>query len=159
MKAILSTTLLLSGPALVHGLCQKYVAAATTAAENLQSAYFSGGTYPSQPVWISAVDAWHLQRRGFLLSFLFDQIPSAYHLVDGLTGASTYSGVINTVFTNYESQLQNGGSYDDVQWVSVAYLSAGNIDMAKKYYDIASTAVDSSYCGGGCMLFFGVSND
>ncbi|PBK90828.1 glycoside hydrolase family 76 protein [Armillaria gallica] len=139
MKAILSTTLLLFGPTLVRGLCQKYVDAATTAAANLQSAYFSGGTYPSQPVWISAVDAWHLQR------------------LDGLTGASTYSGVINTVFTNYENELQNGGSYDDVQWVSVAYLSAGNVDMAKKYYDIASTAVDSSYCGGG--LFWSSARD
>ncbi|KAK0205505.1 glycoside hydrolase family 76 protein [Desarmillaria ectypa] len=139
MKVILSTTLLLSGPALVRGLCQKYVDAATTAATNLQSGYFSGGTYPSQPVWISAVDAWHLQR------------------LDGLTGASTYSSVINTVFTNYENELQNGGSYDDVQWVSVAYLLAGNIDMAKKYYDIASTAVDSSYCGGG--LFWSSARD
>ncbi len=70
MKAILSTTLLLFGPTLVRGLCQKYVDAAATAAANLQSAYFSGGTYPSQPVWISAVDAWHLQRRKFLLQLL-----------------------------------------------------------------------------------------
>ncbi|KAK0216748.1 glycoside hydrolase family 76 protein [Armillaria nabsnona] len=117
MKAILSTTLLLSGPALVHGLCQKYVATATAAAENLQSAYFSGGTYPSQPVWISAVDAWHLQRQ----------------------------------------RSSKWSSYDGVQWVSVAYLSAGNIDMAKKYYDIASMAVDSSYCGDG--LFWSSARD
>ena len=71
-------------------------------------------------------------------------------VVDALTGQSTYSSVIDTVYHGNEDYLENGGSYDDVQWVSIDYLLSGNVEMGKKYYDIASTAVDSTYCGGGC---------
>jgi hypothetical protein len=73
--------------------------------------------------------------------------------VDSLAGNSTYSGVINTVFNGQQDYLTNGQSYDDVQWVAIAYLQAGQQDEAKKYYDIASTAVDSTYCGGGRASF------
>lgn len=69
--------------------------------------------------------------------------------MDQLTGQSTYSGVIDTVFNGWWDHLDNGQSFDDVQWVTIAYLQHGNLDQAKKYYDIASQAVDSSYCGGG----------
>jgi hypothetical protein len=41
------------------------------------------------------------------------------------------------VFAAWEGQLDNGNSYDDVQWVSIAYLRAGNLAQAQKYYDIA----------------------
>ncbi|KAF8869314.1 glycoside hydrolase family 76 protein [Mucidula mucida] len=98
----------------------------------LQASYFGAdGTYGDQAVWIGAVDTWHLLR------------------LDALTGASTYSGVIDTVFKGNEDYLENGGSYDDVQWVSIAYLQAGNTELGKKFYDIAGTAVDSTYCRGG----------
>lgn len=73
--------------------------------------------------------------------------------MDGLTGNSTHSGVINTVFNGWQDHLDNGKSYDDVQWVAIAYLRAGNQAEARKYYDIASTAVDNSYCGGGRASF------
>ena len=61
----LSFLLLAAAPQLVHGLCQKYVDAATTAAANLQSKYFSDGTYGDQAIWIGAVDNWYLQLRGY----------------------------------------------------------------------------------------------
>ncbi|PBK90788.1 hypothetical protein ARMGADRAFT_1032298 [Armillaria gallica] len=51
-----------------------------------------------------------------------------------------------------------GQSYDDVQWVSIAYLQArGKRDEAKKYYDIGSSAVDNTYCKGG--LFWSGKRD
>nr|UUA80606.1 glycoside hydrolase family 76 protein [Flammulina filiformis] len=132
--------LVLLGPTLVNCLCQKYVDAAVSAAANLQSRYFGAdGTYGDQAIWISAVDDWHLQR------------------LDALTGQSTYSSVIDTVYHGNEDYLENGGSYDDVQWVSIDYLLSGNVEMGKKYYDIASTAVDSTYCGGG--LFWSGARD
>ena len=55
------------------------------------------------------------------------------------------------------SYLTNGGSYDDVQWVSIAYLAYGDQENAKKYYDIASSARDSQTCGGG--LFWSSARD
>lgn len=67
-----------------------------------------------------------------------------------MTGTSDNAGVIDTVFNGQEDYLDNGESFDDVQWVSIAYLTAGNTAKAKHYYDIASTAVDSDYCDGGC---------
>ncbi|KAJ7478575.1 glycoside hydrolase family 76 protein [Mycena galericulata] len=133
-----SLVLLVSSP-LVAATCQKYVDAALTAAANLQSAYFTGGGYGSQQPWIGAVDSFHLSQ------------------LDTLAGVSTYSDVINTVFTAWEGQLDNGDSYDDVQWVSIAYLRAGNLAQAQKYYDIASTAVTTDYCGGG--LFWNGNHD
>ncbi|KAJ7750083.1 glycoside hydrolase family 76 protein [Mycena maculata] len=138
MPSTLSTALLalLASPPLVAATCQKYIDAAVTAAANLQSAYFTGG---SQQPWIGAVDSFHLSE------------------LDTLAGVATYSDVINTVFTAWEGQLDNGDSYDDVQWVSIAYLRAGNLAQAQKYYDIASTAVTTNYCGGG--LFWNGNDD
>ncbi len=66
-----------------------------------------------------------------------------------LTGLWGYGNVINTVFDGWENQLDNGGSYDDVQWVAIAYIQAGRHNEAKHYYDVASQGLDSSYCGGG----------
>ncbi|KAJ7496623.1 glycoside hydrolase family 76 protein [Mycena latifolia] len=126
--------LLLSAPALVHATCQKYLTAAQSAASTLQASYFSNGVYSGdQAVWISAVDTFYLLQ------------------LDAITGNSTYSAVIDTVFNGQETYLTTGQSFDDVQWVVLAYMFAGNahLDSAKMYYDIASTAVDSSYCGGG----------
>ncbi|KIY67050.1 glycoside hydrolase family 76 protein [Cylindrobasidium torrendii FP15055 ss-10] len=134
-----ATSFFILAPTLVHGLCQKYVDAASTAAKNLQATYFKDGTYGDQAIWISAVDNWHLQR------------------LDKLTGQTTYSDVINTVYRGNELYLEFGGSYDDVQWVVIDYLLAGDVDSAKKYYDIASSAVDSDYCGGG--LFWSDDRD
>ncbi|KAJ7350807.1 glycoside hydrolase family 76 protein [Mycena albidolilacea] len=133
-----SLALLASSP-LVSAKCQQYVDAAVTAAANLQSTYFVNGGYGSQQPWIGAVDSFHLSE------------------LDDLAGVSTYSNVINTVFTAWEGQLDNGNSYDDVQWVSIAYLRAGNLAQAQKYYDIASTAVNTDYCGGG--LFWNGNHD
>ncbi|KAJ7799968.1 glycoside hydrolase family 76 protein [Mycena olivaceomarginata] len=133
-----SLALLASSP-LVSAKCQQYVDAAVTAAANLQSTYFVNGGYGSQQPWIGAVDSFHLSE------------------LDDLAGVSTYSDVINTVFTAWEGQLDNGNSYDDVQWVSIAYLRAGNLAQAQKYYDIASTAVTTDYCGGG--LFWNGNHD
>ncbi|KAJ7496635.1 glycoside hydrolase family 76 protein [Mycena latifolia] len=133
-----SLALLVSSP-LAAATCQKYVDAAVTAAANLQSAYFTNGGYGSQQPWIGAVDSFHLSE------------------LDTLAGVSTYDDVINTVFTAWVGQLDNGNSYDDVQWVSIAYLRAGNLAQAQKYYDIASTAVTTDYCGGG--LFWNGNHD
>ncbi|KAJ6631402.1 glycoside hydrolase family 76 protein [Mycena sp. CBHHK59/15] len=130
---------LLAASPLAEAKCQRYVDAALTAASALQSTYFSNGGYGSQQPWIGAVDSFHLSE------------------LDSLAGVSTYSDVINTVFTAWEGQLDNGNSYDDVQWVSIAYLRAGNLAQAKKYYDIASTAVSTDYCGGG--LFWNGNHD
>ncbi len=48
-----------------------------------------------------------------------------------------------------------GQSYDNVQWVSIAYLQAGKQDEAKKYYDIGRVSVvDNTYCKGGCKNDF-----
>lgn len=128
------------GPELVNATCQRFVDAAVEAARNLQNQYFHNGGYDkSQWVWIGAVDAYYLKQ------------------IDGLAGIGDFEGVIGTVFNGWEDQLNNGQSYDDVQWVSMAYLRNGLIDNAKHYYDIASTAVDSSYCGGG--LFWSGKRD
>ncbi|KAJ7033415.1 glycoside hydrolase family 76 protein [Mycena alexandri] len=126
LSAFASLAFLASSP-LVSATCQKYVDAAVTAAANLQSTYFTGGSYGSQQPWINAVDSFHLTE------------------LDTLAGLSTYS------------DLDNGNSYDDVQWVSIAYLRAGNLAQAQKYYDIASTAVSTDYCGGG--LFWNGNHD
>ncbi|KAJ7133737.1 glycoside hydrolase family 76 protein [Mycena crocata] len=137
MFAFISTFLplfLFSTTSLVNAACQKYLTAAQSAASTLQSSYFANGVYTgNQAVWISAVDTFYLLQ------------------LDALAGSSTYAPVIDSVFNGQETYLTTGKSYDDVQWVSLAYLFAGSkyLDSAKKYYDIASTAVDSSYCGGG----------
>ncbi|KAJ7160100.1 glycoside hydrolase family 76 protein [Mycena filopes] len=133
-----SLALLASSP-LASATCKKYVDAAVTAAAKLQSTYFVGGSYGSQQPWINAVDSFHLSE------------------LDTLAGRSTYSDVINTVFNPWFGQLDNGNSYDDVQWVSIAFLRAGNVAQAKKYYDIASSAVSTNYCGGG--LFWNGNHD
>ncbi|KAJ7645923.1 glycoside hydrolase family 76 protein [Mycena polygramma] len=136
--SVASLALLASSP-LVSATCQRYVDAAVTAAANLQSAYYTFGYINGQQPWIGAVDSFHLSE------------------LDTLAGVSTYSDIINTVFTGWEGQLDNGNSFDDVQWVSIAYLRAGNVDQAQKYYDIASTAVNTDYCGGG--LFWNGNHD
>ncbi|KAJ7173716.1 glycoside hydrolase family 76 protein [Mycena filopes] len=133
-----SLALLASSP-LASATCQRYVDAARTAAANLQSTYFTGGSYGSQQPWINAVDSFHLS------------------VLDTLAGDSTYGDVINTVFNPWFGQLDNDRSYDDVQWVSIAYLRAGNLGQAQKYYDIASSAVSTDYCGGG--LFWNGNHD
>ncbi|KAF8886007.1 glycosyl hydrolase family 76-domain-containing protein [Infundibulicybe gibba] len=69
----------------------------------------------------------------------------------------TAAQVLSTVFKGQENHLDTGKSYDDVQWVSIAYLRAGNIPLAKKYYDIAATGGDTAYCGGG--LFWNGKHD
>ncbi|KAK7057769.1 glycoside hydrolase family 76 protein [Favolaschia claudopus] len=121
MSSIFSAvSLALLTSSLVSAKCQKYVDAAVAAAENLQSTYFVNGGYGSQQPWIGAVDSFHLTE------------------LDDLAGISTHADVINTVFTAWQGQLDNDNSYDDVQWVSIAYLRAGNLAQAQKYYDIAS---------------------
>lgn len=77
--------------------------------------------------------------------------------MDGLIGSSDDLGLINTAFNSYRDHLDYGKSYDDVQWVAIAYIQAGNGDLARKYYDIASEGLDASYCGGGGKRFFCVS--
>ncbi|KAJ6590167.1 glycoside hydrolase family 76 protein [Mycena vulgaris] len=126
--------LFFSAPALVDAACQKYLTAAQNAATTLQASYFSNGVYSGdQAVWISAVDTFYLLQ------------------LDAITGNSTYVAVIDSVFNGQETYLTTGQSFDDVQWVVLSYMFAGDthLDSAKMYYDIASTAVDSSYCGGG----------
>ncbi|KAK1217008.1 hypothetical protein PQX77_020358 [Marasmius sp. AFHP31] len=122
-----------------HAVCQKYVDAAKNAAKNLQTKYFSDGTYGDQAVWISAVDTFYLQQ------------------LDAVAGTKDYSKVIDTVYRGQEDYLDNGGSYDDVQWVVMSYLMAGNPERAKHYYDIASSALEDKYCGGG--LFWSAARD
>ncbi|KAF9262689.1 glycoside hydrolase family 76 protein [Marasmius fiardii PR-910] len=139
MKFLASTSLFLSLASYSHATCQKYIDAAKTAAKNLQSTYFKGGTYGDQAVWISAVDAFYLLQ------------------LDAASGSSEYGQVINTVFRGQEDYLDNGKSYDDVQWVATAYLMAGNQERAKHFYDIASEALETSYCGGG--LFWSGARD
>ena len=92
-------------------------------------------TWYSQQPWIGAVDVWYLQQ------------------LDQLTGASTYANNVNVVFTGWYDQLQHGNpqSYDDVQWVSIAFGINGNLDAQRGYYNQASLARDSGFCGGGCM--------
>ncbi|KAK0498981.1 glycoside hydrolase family 76 protein [Armillaria luteobubalina] len=122
--------------------CEKYVQAASTAASNLQSKYFTNNVdYGDQQPWISAVDVFYLGQ------------------LDKITGKQNYSNLINTVFSRSDIQdhLLNGQSYDDVQWVSIVYLQAGKRDEAKKFYDIASSAVDDTYCKGG--LFWNGKRD
>ncbi|KAJ7721467.1 glycoside hydrolase family 76 protein [Mycena metata] len=138
LSTFASLALLASSP-LVSATCQKYVDAAVTAAANLQATYFVGGSYGSQQPWINAVGSFHLTE------------------LDTLAGISTYAGVIDTTFNPWFGQLDNGDSFDDVQWVSIAYLRAGNLAQAQKYYDIASTAVSTDYCGGG--LFWNGNHD
>ncbi|KAL0574911.1 hypothetical protein V5O48_007055 [Marasmius crinis-equi] len=122
-----------------YAACQKYVDAAKSAAKNLQSKYFKDGTYGDQAVWISAVDTFYLEQ------------------LDAVAGTKDYATVIDTVFRGQEDYLDNGGSYDDVQWVVMAYLLAGNQERAKHFYDIASTALEDTYCGGG--LFWSSARD
>ncbi|KAK7052834.1 hypothetical protein VNI00_004153 [Paramarasmius palmivorus] len=116
---------------LANAACQKYVDAAKTAAKHLQSEYFKDGTYGDQAVWISAVDTFYLEQ------------------LDAVAGTKDYADVINTVYKGNEDYLDNGKSYDDVQWVVMSYLLAGNQERAKHFYDIASEARDDT-CGGGC---------
>ncbi|KAJ7286921.1 glycoside hydrolase family 76 protein [Mycena rebaudengoi] len=116
---------------LVDATCQKYLTAAQAAAGTLQSTRFSNGTYGKQAVWISAVDTFYLLQ------------------LDQLAGTSTYADVISTVFRDEEDYLNTGKSWDDVQWVSIAHLYAGNTAQSTHYYDIASEADETSYCGGG----------
>ncbi|KAJ7578263.1 glycoside hydrolase family 76 protein [Mycena floridula] len=131
-RSLATASLLLAGAQLAQAKCQKYVDAASVAAANLQSTYFANGGYINgQQPWIGAVDAYYLMQ------------------IDGLAGTNNYGGVINTVFNDWFGQLDNGQSYDDVQWVALAYLRAGQFDNAKKYYNFASVAVDASFCGGG----------
>ncbi|TRM68912.1 glycoside hydrolase family 76 protein [Schizophyllum amplum] len=136
----LSSFILLSALALrADAKCQKYVDSAQAAAAALQSEYFTDGTYGDQAIWIGAVEAYYLNR------------------LDEVAGSSNYTDVITTVFNGQEDYLTNGGSFDDVQWVSIAYLAAGDQENAKKYYDIAASARDSDYCGGG--LFWSADRD
>ncbi|KAJ7125373.1 glycoside hydrolase [Mycena epipterygia] len=130
----LSLLLFSTTPAFVDAACQKYLTAAQSAASTLQSSYFSNGVYSGdQAVWISAVDTFYLLQ------------------LDAIAGDSNYATVIDSVFNGQETYLTTGQSFDDVQWVALAYMFGGSthLDSAKTYYDIASTAVDSSYCGGG----------
>ncbi|KAF7294040.1 Glycoside hydrolase family 76 protein [Mycena kentingensis (nom. inval.)] len=139
LKRTLVATIL---PLAVGATCQKYLDAATRAASALQATYFDSGTgtyKDDQAVWISAVDTFYLLQ------------------LDSIAGTSTYASVIDTVFKGQEVYLETGESFDDVQWVSLAYGFAGDVENAKKYYDIATTAVESSYCGGG--LFWSGKRD
>jgi len=70
-------------------------------------------------------------------------------VVDQLAGTSDYASVINTAFDSQRYHLDNEESFDDVQWVSIAYGRADDGANQVKYYDIASTGLDSTYCGGG----------
>ena len=72
-----------------------------------------------------------------------------FDLVDQLTGTSDYSAVIQTAFDSQRNHLDNEQSFDDVQWVSIAYGRANDGGNQVKYYDIASTGLDTGYCGGG----------
>ncbi|KAG7091283.1 hypothetical protein E1B28_010331 [Marasmius oreades] len=138
MKFLVSSSLSLLLASHTYAACQKYIDAAKTAAKNLQSTYFKNGTY-DQAVWISAVDNFYLLQ------------------LDAVSGSNISSGVIDTVFLGQEDHLEHGESYDDVQWVSTTYLTAGNLERAKHFYDIASTALDTSTCGGG--LFWSGARD
>ncbi|KAJ7286937.1 glycoside hydrolase family 76 protein [Mycena rebaudengoi] len=122
---------LLAASPLVAARCQKYVDAAITAADNLQATYFQGGSYGSQQPWINAVNDFHLVELGVL------------------AGTTKYFDIINTVFNPWFGQLDNDKSFDDVLWVSMAYLRAGALGPAKKYYDIGSQGWTTDYCGGG----------
>ncbi|KAJ7750098.1 glycoside hydrolase family 76 protein [Mycena maculata] len=74
-----------------------------------------------------------------------------FEWVDVVGDDSTYATVIDSVFNGQETYLTTAQSFDDVQWVVLAYLFGGNtqLDSTTMYCDIASAAVDSSYCGGG----------
>ena len=136
-----------------YAACQKYVDPAKNAAKNLQSKYFVDGTYGDQAVWISAVDTFYLQQRAFsgaLFPRVRKLITTFLELtVDAVSGTKEYATVIDSVYRGQEDYLDNGGSYDDVQWVVMSYLMAGNAERAKHYYDIASSALEDKYCGGG----------
>ncbi|ESK85560.1 glycoside hydrolase family 76 protein [Moniliophthora roreri MCA 2997] len=129
-SSFLSLTILATQSHFANAACQKYVDAAKTAAKHLQSEYFKDGTYGDQAVWISAVDTFYLGQ------------------LDAVAGTKDYANVINTVYKGNEDYLDNGKSYDDVQWVVMSYLLAGNQERAKHFYDIASEARDDT-CGGG----------
>ncbi|KAJ7109583.1 glycoside hydrolase family 76 protein [Mycena crocata] len=131
LLASLST--LTSASPLEKRTCGKYLDAANTAAANLQSRYFIGGQYDrnQQWVWISANDNFYLRQ------------------LDALTGQGTYSNVIDTVFNGWDDWFVNGGSYDDLLWVVLSYLKSGNIDAAKRNYELAIVSEDSGTCGGG----------
>ncbi|TFK71080.1 glycoside hydrolase family 76 protein [Pluteus cervinus] len=127
--ALLTVISLLTGVA--NGYCQWYVDKSLEAAANLQRDYYRDGSYPNQWVWLSALNAFYLRQ------------------LDELTNYWSYGGVINTVFNGWEGQLDWGGSFDDPQWVAIAYIQAGWYDQAKHYYDVASQGWDWGYCSGG----------
>jgi predicted alpha-1,6-mannanase (GH76 family) len=126
-------------PTLVQGKCQKYLDLANTASGNLMDKYWNGKDFGSQAIWISGVQAFYLAT------------------LDQITGDNNWGNVITTVFDSNRNYLDTGKSYDDVQWVSIAYGRAGDVENQKKYYDIATEAVDSEYCGGG--LFWNGNKD
>lgn len=78
-----------------------------------------------------------------------------------ITGNDNYSYVVNTVFDPNEDGLEHGQSFDDVQWVVLAYfkvcdyLRARGKDIsscmqrADLFYQIAASAWDDKTCGGG----------
>ena len=70
--------------------------------------------------------------------------------MDALTGEKTHESIINTVFLNEMGHLLSEVSFDDVQWVAIDYMSAGNKVEANKFFEIAAKAKDTGYCGGGC---------
>lgn len=66
-----------------------------------------------------------------------------------MTGKSDYQGITDSIFEPNWDYLLNGESYDDVQWVSICYQRAGDMDNANLFYDIATRGADTEYCGGG----------
>ena len=54
-------------------------------------------------------------------------------VVNALAGSSNYSTVVDTVFDGNENYLLTGDSYNDVQWVAIAYLATGNATGGKRY--------------------------
>ncbi|SJL10677.1 uncharacterized protein ARMOST_14068 [Armillaria ostoyae] len=112
----------------VQEKCEKYVRAASSAASNLQSKYFTNNVdYGDQQPWIGAVDVFWSMYAHLFFRRLFDTQLSS---VDKITGKQKYGNVIDT---------------------------AGKRDEAKKYYDIASSAVDDTYRKGG--LFWNGKRD
>ena len=56
---------------------------------------------------------------------------------------------MDTVFNLNRSWIDDGEDFGDVQWVSIAYGRNNDVANQTKYYDIATTALDSTYCRGG----------
>jgi len=64
---------------------------------------------------------------------------------------------MDTVFNPSRGWLDTGEYFDDVQWVSIAYGRDHDVANQIKYYDIATTALDSTSCRGG--IFWSKARD